>query len=432
MAMTRIRGLEFAKLAWNWEPHSPGQRDWILCNARIKVAACGRRWGKSESTAIDIALYAAEHSGTTQIVVAPTHDQTTIILDEVRRRLHQVVGSDFWLEDKRSPYPLLRFGRDGPRALPTTVFGRTAGLDGRGLRGRSAHRVIVDEAAYVPDPVMDSVITPLLADRDGKLILISTPAGRNHFWRSFLLGRDNVQSRCRSFQFPSSANPFLSRDYLAHEQAVKPERTFRVEYLAEFADAEGTVFRNVKECCSGTWQEPFPQHVYVGGLDLARLSDYSVLTIIDRQNNRVVHQERFQRISWPQQRERVRLALRRYNGAEALVEANSVGDPTIDDLRREGALVRGFSTTAQTKRDLIDALAVAFENGAIALPAEVYCKPMIDELLEYAYDLSPSGMLRSSAPAGGHDDIVMSLALAWHMAHKVTQRAVRTAGRRYT
>jgi hypothetical protein len=146
----------------------------------------------------------------------------------------------------------------------------------------------------------------------------------------------------------------------------------------------------------------------------------------------VVHQERFQRISWPQQRERVRLALRRYNGAEALVEANSVGDPTIDDLRREGALVRGFSTTAQTKRDLIDALAVAFENGAIALPAEVYCKPMIDELLEYAYDLSPSGMLRSSAPAGGHDDIVMSLALAWHMAHKVTQRAVRTAGRRYT
>jgi hypothetical protein len=94
--MTRIRGLEFAKLAWNWEPHSPGQRDWILCNARIKVAACGRRWGKSESTAIDIALYAAEHSGTTQIVVAPTHDQTTIILDEVRRRLHQVVGSDFW------------------------------------------------------------------------------------------------------------------------------------------------------------------------------------------------------------------------------------------------------------------------------------------------------------------------------------------------
>ena len=50
----------------------------------------------------------------------------------------------------------------------SVIMARTADEDGRNLRGHSADRVIVDEAAYVKDSVILEVISPMLADRDGE------------------------------------------------------------------------------------------------------------------------------------------------------------------------------------------------------------------------------------------------------------------------
>ena len=54
-----------ARRIWNWNPHSVEQREFMLCDARVKTAACGRRWGKTESVAVDVALFALEDPGTT-------------------------------------------------------------------------------------------------------------------------------------------------------------------------------------------------------------------------------------------------------------------------------------------------------------------------------------------------------------------------------
>lgn len=66
--------------------------------------------------------------------------------------------------------------------------------------------------------------------------------------------------------------------------------------------------------------------------------------------------------------------------------------------------------------DLIDDLAVAFEQGAIALPAKELCAVMVNELEEYAFSKTPAGYTKMGAPEGGHDDCVISLALAWRHA----------------
>jgi CO dehydrogenase/acetyl-CoA synthase alpha subunit len=57
------RAFRLAKEFWQWEPHSQGQYDWIVDTAKNKVAACGRRWGKTESTAVQMALYAIAEFG---------------------------------------------------------------------------------------------------------------------------------------------------------------------------------------------------------------------------------------------------------------------------------------------------------------------------------------------------------------------------------
>jgi hypothetical protein len=79
----------------------------------------------------------------------------------------------------------------------------------------------------------------------------------------------------------------------------------------------------------------------------------------------------------------------------------------------EGLPVRPFTTTHQSKAPLIDALALAVERREIALLPDAV---MLNELVAYTLERLPGGGYRYTAPAGGHDDTVIALALAWHGA----------------
>ena len=406
--MATERGLELARKLWRWTPHSEGQRDWLLCNAKVKTAACGRRWGKSESCAIDICLYAFEHPNTVQMLIAPTDDHTKIIMAEVRRRLYATPGLKF--ADRLSPYSEIRFKDSGRLKIPTTIMARTAGPTGKGIRGNKAHRAIVEEAAYIPDAIMTDAISPILADYDGDLVKISTPSGRNHFKDDYDRGQDPLQARYASFRYPSTENPCLSRDYLENERATKPERTWRIEWLAEFADAEGLVFRGIRACAVASPCPAVPGRRYTIGVDLGKYNDFTVLTCIDTVTKYVVKIDRFNQIDWKLQKSRIRAIAAEYNNADVMLETNFVGDAVLEDLVNDGVKAIGFQTTAASKPDLIDDLAVAIEQQRIGYPND---SVLINELESYAYDRTPLGNLRMGAPTGQHDDCVISLALAW-------------------
>jgi hypothetical protein len=76
--------LRLARLLWGWKPHKT-QRQWMLSEAKVKVASCGRRWGKTESAAIDAATMAIVHPGSVQMIVSATYDQARLIFDSVER-----------------------------------------------------------------------------------------------------------------------------------------------------------------------------------------------------------------------------------------------------------------------------------------------------------------------------------------------------------
>ena len=74
-----------------------------------------------------------------------------------------------------------------------------------------------------------------------------------------------------------------------------------------------------------------------------------------------------------------------------------------------------FMTTNASKAHIIDGLALSFEQGEIQiLPDPV----LLGELQAFTMERLPSGMLRYSAPAGMHDDGVMSLAMGWSVARE--------------
>lgn len=83
--------------------------------------------------------------------------------------------------------------------------------------------------------------------------------------------------------------------------------------------------------------------------------------------------------------------------------------------------VTGIQLTSTTKATIIESLALAFERGEIkTLPDPV----LAGELLAYEAERLPSGMIRYSAPAGMHDDMVIALALAWEGTGRQTPPSI--------
>jgi hypothetical protein len=439
--------LWLARALWGWQPH-PTQRQWLMCDAKTKVASCGRRWGKTEAAAIDAATMALYHPGSVQMIVSPTYDQSRLIFDYVERLMLGSMVRPF-TKIVRTPYPRLT-------AFGSLIMARTADEDGRNLRGHSADRVIVDEAAYVRDSVIHEVISPMLADRNGQLVMVSTPFGKNHFYRAFLRGQEgdgcrvlgdgeegdprstlSSQPSTRSFTFASWANPHISREYIEEQRNVLSPRQFAVEYEAQFLDDQTSVFpwddieaaAAAGDRCRVSGVGERDHECVVAGIDWARYSDYTAVVAVgvSEWGCEVVAMDRFNGMGWALTTERVAQFLRKHRVTAALTDQTSIGDVAQEQLRSKlfengiDTAVEGYLFSNQSKRDLIEHLAMRFAQGTIAIPRD---EQLMRELQYFEYELTSSGNVRMNARSGFHDDLVTALALACWQA-----RSAGTAGR---
>jgi len=195
-----------------------------------------------------------------------------------------------------------------------------------------------------------------------------------------------------------------------------PERVFRQEFGGEFVEGAGQVFRNVRECATGEWQGPQRGVYYYAGLDLARTEDYTVLVIIN-EDRHVVGADRFHRLDWNLQVNRIRTATEAFDDAVILVDSTGAGEPIYESLLRAGCSAKPYKFTVKSKAALIDNLSLMLERRELVLPRAELWPELIDELEAFQYSITDSGNARTSAPGGMHDDCVIALALAaWQMA----------------
>lgn len=389
--------------------------------AKVKVLAMGRRWGKTVMSGV-IAMTAASMGGRVAWTV-PVYKN----------------GRSLWRWAEATAAPLRRYGVTLNRADRIIEFPNGGGLSiysadsGDSMRSEAFHLVIVDEAARVAQDVYTDVIQPTLADYDGDLILISSPFGKNWFYHEYVAALGDKQ-RMAAWNAPTSdnPNPNIKRAFELARNRV-PERTYRAEWLAEFVEDGGEVFRNVRACAKGELHpQPIPGHTYLIAVDLGKVNDFTVLTVFDMTINAVVFIDRFNQIDYTVQLSRLKVLYERYNARFAIIERN-IGEMFIEQARRAGLSIRDFFTSAQSKQKLIDDLSVAFEQGVITIlhdRATPDATVMITELEAYTLERMPSGNIRYNAPVGSHDDTVISLALAWHGAanQEIIRRGSAPAG----
>lgn len=110
------------------------------------------------------------------------------------------------------------------------------------LRGRGLTYCVVDEAAFCHENVWKQAIRPALSDKQGRAILISTPNGRNWFYRQYKNATFSSRTQWTAWHWPSNLNPLLTAQDLEEARSDLSNIDYRQEYLAEFVTKAGLVY----------------------------------------------------------------------------------------------------------------------------------------------------------------------------------------------
>lgn len=376
------------------------QADVLRHPARFKVMDCGRRWGKTITESNWLDEGAINHGGENWWI-SPVYAQSKAVFRQ-KTAAAKKGGADIAFKDVSQSELRIEYKSGGVEHFKSADNPDT-------LRGAGLKRVVIDEAARCKRDVWEEVIRPAVSDTRGSVLFGSTPKGKNWFYELWTRGQDPLQTEFKSWKFPTADNPLISADDIQHARESLPLDVFNQEYLAEFLDNTAGVFRNIAACITSKREEPVAGAQYYAGLDLARLTDFTVLTILDAKG-RQVFMDRFNLLDWAIQKRRVIDTVTRYNGAPLLLDSTGIGDPIYEDLRGAGINVDGYKFTNESKGQLIEALMLAFEKGAIGIMDD---QTQRNELEIYEYTMNRSGSVSYNAPDGYHDDCVISLALAW-------------------
>ncbi len=155
---------------------------------------------------------------------------------------------------------------------------------------------------------------------------------------------------------------------------------------------------------------------YVQGVDLANMRDFFVATILDTSDpllNVQVRHDRMQRRGYAAYKSIIRQNYRSYSSARTLVDATSLGESVVEDLRDIGAEGYKFGGT-EAKYNIVHGLVRMLNEHRLAIP---YNRELIDEMRFFQYNITPTKVVRMEAKTG-HDDYVMSLSLAAELANQ--------------
>jgi len=206
--------------------------------------------------------------------------------------------------------------------------------------------------------------------------------------------------------------------FIEQERQSIPDFEFRRLYEAEWTEDEAAVFRGLDACIdrSGGGLLAPGSDRFVIGVDVAQSVDY--LAAVSWAQNAKRLELRYRARSIPYAQAALTLkALSSDLNATLVVEENGPGVALIQELARLQVPVYPFTTTSQSKQELILNLAADIQGGPERCIVADH-SPMPHELAMYRYERGTTGIYRYSAPPGEHDDTVMAAALArWGAAH---------------
>jgi hypothetical protein len=254
-----------------YTPHA-AQKSFHASNTRFRVCVCGRQFGKTMMVANELIRYLWNNKGTSAWWCSFRYNITIVGFNYILKQFKPILKR----VDRKIKSIELTNGSDIEFKSTHTW---------KELVGKPLNYFVIDEAGNVPYEAISESLLPTLTVTRGKAIYIGTPKGKNWFYDYYMLGLDENNKDYESFKFTSFDNPYADCSFIEDRRKDTPERTYQQEYLAEFLDNSGAVFRNIDECFKtdiSLHDSPQLGDWYIMGLDLAKEVDYTVCTIFNQ------------------------------------------------------------------------------------------------------------------------------------------------------
>lgn len=403
----------FAEAILGFKPFEYQKR--LLRDPSKRIVACmGRQTGKSTTIAAKAIWFACTHPNTTTLIVSATLRQSMLMMDKI---LSFIEGSILKRELSYKSRTRIRF-RNGSWiiALPCGRYGHT-------LRGHTAHLVILDEAAFIPEEVISNVVLPMVSTTNGYVWMLSTPWDKDHiFYRAF-----SDAKGWSVYHLPSSVNPLISKEFLEEQRRLIGEERYLMEYEACFIDDARSFYpMTLIRPCLEDYQLTLEGEVY-GGYDPGGREDYAAFVCVRREGDglRVCYIDAKLGLTYSEFTALIASLKSRASFAKICVDETGLGGPVVEHLRELGLPCEGIKLTESSKERVLGNLKLLLEQRRITLPFD---NMLIQHLNAVEFEVTRSGGLRFTHRQGTHDDLAYALALACWAARCESRGGVAILG----
>ena len=356
----------------------------------------GRKIGKS--WLIPILMLRDAKQGARQIIYcASAFEQTS----EVWAR---------WMEDCFTPF--IRKFKVNPRRIwlkdGCVITLVTAGSKFR-LRGPKADSLFLDEAAFIPDTIINQVLLPMLiVAKHPRIFITSTPNGETG-WFYEQLSNPLYKRWFKTFV----DNPYANTKFIEERRKDMTEQDFQQEYLGQFVSSGSAA---IKDLTPVLIDQPNPVDTIISsiGIDLGRHNDQTCIVFLD--NHLEVRGCIFlPDMDWPTQSKTILKYVQAYPAASVCIDRSGVGDVVSETLMitLPHRNIRPFIFSQSSRTILYKQLIQTIQTGGVKIPKKY--EKLIQQLKGLRY--KKVGLdFRYDHPPGGHDDGCIALALALEVA----------------
>lgn len=372
-------------------------------SGKIYVVKAKRQVGKSILAIFLLITFGLEKKGTS-VVIEPTLSQCRRVFKQIQDLLQ---GSGC-IKSANTQLLTMEF-INGSEILFKSAEQEEA------LRGMTVKNgiLIIDEGAFIKNSIYE-ILYPVVDANNCPILVISTPlfmSGEYYeLYERGLAGEDRISIYDWS-RYDTSK--YLSTDKLEfYRKKVSPQK-FLSEYMGEFIKEGSYLFGDIANSIKENENE-----AVFAGIDWGsgNAGDNTVVSLLDINGNMCgIHI--FNNMTPTEQIERISVLLNDIPTLKCCqVELNSIGRIYYDSLiKKVKTMVKGFTTTNDSKREIIEALITAFQMNKISIIQDA---ELVRELQHYAIEKTATGKITYNGADGVCDDCVISLALAYDVYNK--------------
>ena len=375
----------------------------------IHTVKSKRQTGKSITIETVLMFFAINKSGSCNIAISPTLGQGRKMFKEIKNALQKL--------------PLFKSANGTTLEIELTngssILFKSAEQDD-GLRGNTVSGILcIDECAYIKDEIVYSCL-PFVDANKSPVLIVSTPLFKSGVFYDFYTNGVNGVYGFHSYDICDyNTSSLLSPERLEMYKQSVSHQIFLADYLGEFITENSEIFGDLKKLCKGVIHQSRVKVMGVdwstAGIDSGKNPDETSLAILN-EFRELEYIEGFRDKDTNQTIDYIVDKIVEYGVSKVVVETNSMGKIYIDILKKKIASrgircqVLEFTTTNDSKREIIEDLVVHCTNGTISLIDD---KKLFLEMMNFVVKKTPSGKITyESGSSNIHDDLVLSLAFS--------------------